>query len=386
MEVAVPNQSEIVRTLIADDQPDVLQALTLLLKDRGYEIHAVNSPAGLLESLHSGSFDVVLMDLNYTRDTTSGDEGMDLLTQIRLFDENLPVVAMTAWGSVELAVEAIHRGVGDFVLKPWNNQHLLTVLEKQVQLGREKRKKLLREEEQENAFLEAREIQRGLIPQEIPQIPGFEISCVWQPAQAVGGDSFDIFKFNETQLAFCIADVVGKGMPAALLMSNLQAAVRSFASEEVSPKETCNHLNRILGPNLGSGKFITFFYGHLDAGTRRLRYANAGHNAPIVIRAELSPFRLSEGGAALGAFQDWSYGQGIIQLQSGDRIVLFTDGITEACKPNGEEYGESRLLTVLAQAGTLSAEALQKKIFSSVIEFTDGAFQDDATLIVIAVH
>src|SRR5207245_7849520 len=109
------------RTLIADDQPDVLEALRLLLKSEGYQIEAVNSPSAVLDRLKSGTFDLLLMDLNYTRDTTSGQEGLDLLARIQAIDNTLPVIAMTAWGSIDLAVEAMRRGVRDFVLKPWEN-------------------------------------------------------------------------------------------------------------------------------------------------------------------------------------------------------------------------------------------------------------------------
>src|SRR5213593_3885616 len=126
------------RTLIADDQPDVLEALRLLLKTEGYQIEAVNSPSAVLDRLKSGTFDVLLMDLNYTRDTTSGQEGLDLLSRIQDIDDTLPVVAMTAWGSIDLAVEAMRRGVRDFVLKPWENARLLQTLRSQIAKGQTK--------------------------------------------------------------------------------------------------------------------------------------------------------------------------------------------------------------------------------------------------------
>jgi DNA-binding NtrC family response regulator len=122
--------------LIADDQPDVLEALRLLLKGEGYKIESVGSPAAILEAIDGDEFDVVLMDLNYARDTTSGQEGLDLLSQLRLYDSTLPVVVMTAWGSVEVAVEAMRRGARDFVQKPWENARLLTILRTQVELAR----------------------------------------------------------------------------------------------------------------------------------------------------------------------------------------------------------------------------------------------------------
>lgn len=124
------------RILIADDQPDVIEALRILLKGEGYHSETAASPAGILLALETRDFDVLLMDLNYTRDTTSGLEGLDLLSRIQMLDSGLPIVVMTAWGSVELAVEAMRRGARDFIQKPWDNSRLLTILRTQVELGR----------------------------------------------------------------------------------------------------------------------------------------------------------------------------------------------------------------------------------------------------------
>jgi len=123
------------RILIADDQPDVLTALRLLLKGEGFQIESATSPAGVLGAVENRDFDAVLMDLNYARDTTSGREGLDLLCRLQSLDSTLPVVVMTAWGSVELAVEAMRRGARDFVQKPWENARLLTILRTQIELG-----------------------------------------------------------------------------------------------------------------------------------------------------------------------------------------------------------------------------------------------------------
>src|ERR671927_371012 len=124
------------RVLVADDQADVLEALRLLLKGEGYRIETVTSPAAVLDTVAARDFDLLLIDLNYTRDTTSGHEGLDLLTRLQQQDATLPVVVMTAWGSVELAVEAMRRGARDFIQKPWENARLLTILRTQIELGR----------------------------------------------------------------------------------------------------------------------------------------------------------------------------------------------------------------------------------------------------------
>src|SRR5258706_6746737 len=128
------------RALIADDQPDVLAALRLLLGGAGYQIEAVNSPEGVTDAIKRSPFDLVLTDLNYKRDTTSGQEGLDLITQIRKLDSTLPVMVLTGWGSINLAVEAMHRGVRDFVLKPWDNTVLLRSVRAEIEVGRRRRR------------------------------------------------------------------------------------------------------------------------------------------------------------------------------------------------------------------------------------------------------
>src|SRR5690349_6414401 len=133
--------------LIADDQPDVLEALRFLVKGEGYQAEAANSPAAVIDAVESRDFDAVLMDLNYTRDTTSGQEGLDLLQRIQALDSSLPVIVMTAWGSVELAVEAMRRGARDFIQKPWDNARLSAILKTQIELGRALRKGQRLEEE-----------------------------------------------------------------------------------------------------------------------------------------------------------------------------------------------------------------------------------------------
>jgi len=144
------------RVLIADDQPDVMEALRLLVKGEGYQIEAVNSPAGIMRLVETREFDVVLMDLNYARDTTSGQEGLDVMSRIHAMDSTLPVIVMTAWGSIELAVEAMRRGARDFVQKPWENARLLTILRTQIELCRSLRKEVRLEAENQLLRAEGR--------------------------------------------------------------------------------------------------------------------------------------------------------------------------------------------------------------------------------------
>jgi sigma-B regulation protein RsbU (phosphoserine phosphatase) len=377
------------RVLIADDQPDVLEALRLLLKGHGYVTEAVSSPAALFDAMTQKEFDLILMDLNYARDTTSGREGLDLLARLKAAENAPPIVVMTGWATVGLAVEAMQQGIGDFVEKPWVNSRLLDILQKQVQIGRDRREArqqaIASTRAQERESAEARSIQQGFLPKEIPQLAGYEIVGAWQPARVVGGDYYDVLPFGRETLGVCIGDVAGKGLPAALLMSNLQAAFRGFASPAVSPEALCDKLNSLICRNIASDRFITFFYAQLDGVARQLRYTNAGHNAPIVAHKDGSHDRLREGGGILGVFPVQAFDMGVYDLAAGDRVLLFTDGVTEACNPEGEEFGDARLLQLLEENRELSAEDLQRKILSVVAEFCRGHWHDDATLIAIAV-
>jgi phosphoserine phosphatase RsbU/P len=388
------------RILIADDQPDVLGALCLLLKGQGYATETVASPADLLEAVRRREFDLLLMDLNYARDTTSGREGLDLLTHLKQVDGVPPIVVMTGWATVGIAVEAMQRGGIDFVEKPWTNTQLLQVLQKQIAAGRERRamaRQAVEESqaqqaiasqlhEQEHEIAEARAIQEGFLPKEIPQLAGYDISGAWQSARLVGGDYFDVLPFDDETRGLCIADVAGKGMPAALLMSNLQAAVRGLASATLLPEELCARLNALLCRNMASDRFVTLFYAQLDGPARRLRYVSAGHNSPFVMHRDGSHQRLREGGGILGVFGGQTFTAETVKLQPGDRVVLFTDGVTEASEGDGEQFGEERLLAVLQDNRDASAPEIQSKILQAASEFGGGVWHDDATVMVVAVQ
>ena len=371
------------RTLIADDQPDVLAALRLLLKGAGYQTQAADSPAAVLDAIKREKFDLVLMDLNYARDTTSGQEGIDLISRIQALDEELPIVVMTAWATVDLAIESMRLGVRDFVQKPWENSHLLGKLRTQIEQGQVRRREHSRQHQLKIELNEAREIQRGLMPRRMPNLPGFGLASAWQPAHDVSGDYLAAFKLNDSHAALCVADVAGKGLPAALLMSNMQAALKSLASENIAPSELCSKLNRIMCGNTPLRKFVTCFYGDLDVSNRKLTFTNAGHNPPMLMRSSGECIRLDEGGPVIGAFCESRYGQQEIQLHEGDKLLIFTDGVTEARDASGEEFGEHRLLECLQSYRGTNAAELRARIFSEVAKFCGGDFEDDATLMVV---
>jgi sigma-B regulation protein RsbU (phosphoserine phosphatase) len=371
------------RLLVADDQPDVLEALRLLLSQHDFSLQLVTSPVTTLEQLRGEQWDLLLMDLNYSRDTTSGDEGLQLLSAAREIDSALPIVVMTAWGNIELAVAAMRAGAQSFVQKPWDNSELVQVLQREVARGRGLREQsAFHQREEREALL----IQRALLPASLPRNDVFEVAGNWQPAAGVGGDCYDATLFTPTTLALSIADVAGKGLPAALLMSSLQAAVRAFAVESTPPHAICASVNRLLCGQMIAGRFATMCALRLDRTAGALTYANAGHNPPLVARADGQIERLTAGGTVLGVFPDARFSGGEVALRSGDRILLYTDGITEARDGADDEYGEERLGELLLRHRHLDAAALRATLWDGVSAFTAGrGFQDDATLIVVAI-
>ena len=401
------------RALIADDHGDVVEALRLLLKGEGYQVEGVASPDALLQAIARDPFDLLLVDLNYTRDTTSGQEGLELLTRIRMLDRDIPVVAMTAWGSIELAVSAMRTGVDDFIQKPWDNDRLLKNLHAQLQAGRARRMLSSTRYEArsgrtpttraEGARFEdgtqtgpharpratelaaARAIQRNLLPTRLPDLQGADLVAFWEPVGDVGGDFYDSAHLDERRTWLCIGDVEGKGVSAALLMANVQALVRASAQASMKPSLLCANVNQELCARISPGRFVSFFYCVYDHLGRRLHFTTAGHNPPILVRGDGTTIRLSVGGAVLGVLSDGTYEQGEVRLGEGDRLVLFTDGITEIRDPGGDEFSDERLVELVVTHRHLDAASLQALIVSTVRQFSGDAFEDDATLIVMAI-
>jgi sigma-B regulation protein RsbU (phosphoserine phosphatase) len=368
------------RVLIADDQAHILEALQFLLHGRGFSTEAVTHPARVLRALETQHFDAVLMDLNYSRGTVEGEEGLELVSRIRSLDSLLPVVVMTAWSSVDLAVEAMRRGASDFVQKPWENHELIEKLQHQLSSARALRK-VQRQHDEE--LEEARRIQDSLLPKKLPTIPGYEIAAMTQPLRFVGGDYYNVARLSEHQTAVCIADIAGKGLPAALLMSSLQAALKPLMWQKLAPRELCQRLNRILCDVTPVGKFISFFYAVLDSVNHRLTYCNCGHNPPLLVRADGSTTELEAAGAVLGQFPQWSYEQSELQMQAGDKLLIFTDGLVEACNANDEFFGEQTLIDIARENLNSGAEDLMATLIRAASQHTAQHFQDDASLIVL---
>ncbi len=244
----------------------------------------------------------------------------------------------------------------------------------------------LQVQEREVDYSHASEIQKALLPQSIPDIQKCTIAASWHPARTVAGDYYDIIKLNDTRAAICIADVVGKGMPAALLMSNLQALVRAYASDEMPPEELCNKVNGTLSGNIPKGKFITFCIGIIDTASMKFNYSNAGHNRPVIVRSNGTLRTLEKAGPALGMMNNFNYSRKTESIESKDRIVFYTDGITEAMNQNRDEFGDERLMEILKEGTSIDVSELHNRIVSEVKSFSGTELRDDVTLIITEIQ
>jgi len=251
-------------------------------------------------------------------------------------------------------------------------------LEEKVQAGTQ----VLRLHEED--FERAREIQQALMPKQLPRITGCQLAAGWLPARIVSGDYYDVIRLGNSSVAIAVGDVSGKGMAAALLMSNLQAIVHAFVPGQLAPHELCAKANQIIAANVAPGKYITFFYAVVDTARMRIDYCNAGHNLPILQHTDGTLETLGQGGPVLGVLPDAHFVSGFAQLQGGDCLTLFTDGLTEATNAADEEFGEKRLMDLFKQRSG-GAEECHREVLAAVTQFSNGVFHDDVTLLIMTV-
>jgi sigma-B regulation protein RsbU (phosphoserine phosphatase) len=229
----------------------------------------------------------------------------------------------------------------------------------------------------------ARRIQARLLPDSPPRVPGLEIAGHYEPAREVGGDYFDHVAIGDGRVLLVIADVSGKSVPAALIMSGFRAALLSQDLARGEPAVLAGRLNDLLHASLEPGKFVTAFLGFLDGRSGRFVYVNAGHNPPLVIRRDGSHAALDQGGTLLGIQPSSVYAQGEIVLAPGEMVALYTDGVTEGADPTGQQWGDGRLIEMLRNGRSEPCAALAQRIASAVRAF-EGApgATDDITLLI----
>jgi sigma-B regulation protein RsbU (phosphoserine phosphatase) len=365
-----------VRVLVSDDQPDVLEAIRLLLKGSGHQAEIADSPRAALDAAEKGPFDVVLIDMNYSRDTTSGEEGLALLDQLLERDGSVPVIVMTAWSNVDLAVEAMRRGAVDFIQKPWDNARLLATIEKQADRSRQRKTA-------KNDLEIARHIQQRLLPQHVYALKTIAYGGRCLPAREIGGDYYDFLELGPGRLGVLLADVSGKGVAGALLTANLQASFRSQLELGVRhPKALIASVNKLFHESTPAEYFATMFFAEYRDQGRELRYINCGHPAALLARAGGAIERLEATALPLGIFGALKCEEKSVTLSPGDVLLICSDGVTEAGIERGEEFGEARLIAAL-RGSRGDVDSLLDSLASEVLRFSAGALSDDVTVVAL---
>jgi hypothetical protein len=230
----------------------------------------------------------------------------------------------------------------------------------------------------------ARRIQLGLLRCRLPSDGPVEVAASWRPAQAVSGDFYFVDQDASGSVVACIADVSGKGVGPALLMANVQAALETGVEAGASPAALCARLNQFVARHAADGQYVTFFVIRLQPGSGRAWFCNAGHNPPLLLGAEGKVASLRGGGPVLGVFPDREFGETEIPLFDRDRIVLFTDGVSETWNAAGEEFGEARIVEAAQGAAWAGAEETQHRILDALESFARGNYHDDVTTVVLS--
>jgi len=378
------------KILVVDDEPDVEALMKRRFRRhiREGRLEFVFAKDGVegLEVIKSGEdVCIVLCDINMPR-----MDGLKLLEHLSEIDRVLETIMVSAYGDMKNIRTAMNRGAFDFVTKPIDYEDLSATInktERHIQLlqeGREAKKQLTALAKELEI---ARRIQQSILPTEFPSNHGFDVFGRMLPVRAVGGDFYDVFPLGQDTWALLIADVSGKGIPAAIFMGVVHTMVRTIAATEPDPGKCLARANDQICANIQSGMLVSIFFAQYDAASGRLRYANAGHNPPYICTADSEATILSEGrGVVIGVETGLDYVVSELTLTPGDVVFLYTDGITEAMGPKREQFTEVRLGEALARNLELAPEALTQAIIDAVRGHTVGVDQNDDMTCVALQH
>lgn len=381
-----------IKILSVDDELDLERLLTQYfrrkIKKGEYEFYFAHNGLEALQMLLSKpDIDVILSDINMPE-----MDGLTLLTKINeMRNPALKCIMVSAYGDMENIRSAMNQGAFDFTTKPINLEDLERTIEKaaeQIAFIKTAQKEHTQLESIQNDLHIAREIQETILPKTFPPFPelkSFDIYAYMNAAQYVGGDFYDFFRIDQDRLGFIIADVSGKGVPAAIFMAISRTVIRTIALSENSAAMCMQRSNTFLCQENANDMFVTVFYGILDIHTGSITYCNAGHNPPILIKKDNTVISVPlTNDFVLGELEDMAYHEKTLQLMPGDNLLLYTDGITEAMNIRKEQYGEKRLADYCRNLAGKSPKEIIEKITETVGEFVIGAVQsDDITLLSI---
>jgi len=370
--------------LVVDDTPANLRLLSNLLAEQEYKVRSVISGQMALTAARAAPPDLILLDINMP-----GMNGYEVCEQLKAEEEtrDIPIIFISALDATEDKVKAFTMGGLDYVTKPFQFEEVLARVRTHLALRRLQKQLQAANKKFEQELALAGRIQASFLPSEIPIIPGWQLSVTLRPALETSGDFYDINPLPNGRLGILVADVVGKGVGAALYMALIWTLIRTYAAEyPAQPGFVCRAVNRRILMDTHADMFVTLFYGILDPITGVLVYSNAGQNPPYLIKAQKDQDaqELTRTGIPLGIFEDGEWQERSIQLATGDTLVLYTDGVTEAQDIDLALFGEDRLLKCIQANLGRSAWEIQDAILSDVYAFVGEAPHfDDLTLTVL---
>jgi sigma-B regulation protein RsbU (phosphoserine phosphatase) len=373
------------KILVVDDEPDlehlIRQKFRKKINANEYEFHFARDGAEALDKItNDGKLDLILTDINMPV-----MDGLTLLTKINeLNNRLLRSIIVSAYGDMENIRTAMNRGAYDFITKPINLSDLEITIDKSIK-EIEHYKSVLSSRDKLIALQQeldiANIIQTSILKKTFPAFPErkeFEIYAKMLTAKEVGGDLYDFFLIDKYRLGIVIGDVSGKGIAAALLMAVCKTLLKATAFKGMPADSVLSEVNNIIVDESPPNMFVTVFFGVLDTRSGAFEYSNGGHNPPYLISAEGKVKQLDNiGGLMIGAFKDVQFESNVIMIKSGESLVFYTDGVTEAFNKEGEEFQESRLENVLEGKNSLNVNDLVQHVFDNVQSFSDGVEQSD---------
>ena len=394
--------------LAVDDDVDILDLLEISLDSDGYDVITAGDGLDAIAKAKSHVPDLIVLDLMMPK-----MDGFEVIDNLRLDSQTraIPVIMLTARAQITEKLQGLDAGADDYITKPFDLKELSARIK--AVLGRTQPTKYINPligamgdwfsetgvEQLATHLKTAATIQQRLLPQVPPDIPGFDINGVLRSSTSVSGDFYDFILLDDGCLGMVIADVRGKGIPAALLMVMIRTALRLVCRQESSPAAVIKSINDLLVIDTEPDLFATMVYGILDPNAMTFTYSNAGHCHPLHLKdtenlkkrgtgirgKKLTIHQLRTGGMVAGSFDFAEFENETVELHTGDTIFFYTDGITEAEREkDGAFYGEERLLDVIRSSKNLSAEMICKTIEENLVDFIGRKQQtDDLTLVVL---
>lgn len=358
------------RILIVDDDEDMQLLLAAHLERLGYTVTAVPDGETALQWLEQNLADVVFLDLSM-----AGVDGLEVLKRIRERGFDVAVILTTAHGSEETAIEALRIGADDYLRKPFSSHDLRVVLDRASQKLSLFRNNVLLRRQLGVELSRAAEIQADLLPGKAPTLEGWDLAACCVPAHKVGGDFYDWQQSPPGTLTLTVGDVMGKGIPAALLMASVRAVLRAVGASS-SPAAAVQTAASVLATDLTrSGAFVTLFHAQLELATGRLRYVDAGHGYVRIWRSRGGLEKLPAKGLPLGVLDDEVYEEGEVRMDPGDVLLIYSDGLTEA-RPDLLSVGH--ITGGLAPWGPGPATAIAQSLIDGAT--SNGPLPDDLTV------